>query len=116
MVHVLGLLATMFLPRAEQVHQAEAVAATALYYDLNHERRAHGLPPLQLDARLGEAAIEHVVDMSTRNYFDHVSPTGQSPFDRMHAAGCEYGYAGENLAEAPSERIADSALFASVPH
>lgn len=116
MLHVLGLLATMFMPRAEQVHLAEAAAATALYDDINNERRTHGLAPLELDPRLGQAAVEHIVDMNTRNYFGHVSPSGVSPFDRMRAAGCQYAYAGENLAEAPNERIADSALINSAPH
>lgn len=116
MVHTLGLLATMFLPREEQVHQAEVTAATALYYDLNQERRIRGLPPLELDPRLGEAAIEHVVEMDAGNYFAHESPGGNTPFERMRAAGCRYSYAGENLAEAPNEEVADSALFASRPH
>jgi uncharacterized protein YkwD len=34
----------------------------------------------------------------------------------MREAGCSYGYAGENIAQAPSERSADSALYASLPH
>ncbi|HZZ65142.1 MAG TPA: CAP domain-containing protein [Candidatus Baltobacteraceae bacterium] len=106
----------MFLPREEQVHQAEATAATVLYYDLNAERRLRGLRPLELDAQLGEAAIRHVVEMDAGNYFAHESPGGGSPFDRMQAAGCKYNYAGENLAEAPTAEIADSALFASSPH
>lgn len=116
MVHTLGLLATMFFPRHAPVHQAEAIAATALYDDLNQERRARGLAPLELDPRLGQAAIEHVVEMDTGGYFAHESPGGRSPFDRMRDAGCRYSYAGENLAEAPDEEIADSALFASPPH
>ena len=117
MGQALALLALLWMPRSQaQVHTAEARAATALYHDVNQERRTRGLPPLQLDSRLSQAAIEHVVEMSNAEYFDHASLNGQSPFDRLHDVGCTYTYAGENLAEAPSERVAASALFASAPH
>lgn len=110
------MLAAFWTAPAPRIHQIEAAAATTLYYDINKERRSHGLAPLRLDARLSRAAVEHVIDMRTKNYFDHASPSGESPFDRMHKAGCTYHYAGENLAEAPTEQVADSALFASAPH
>ena len=117
MGHALALLAFLWMPKNEERGRAaEARAATALYFDLNRERRSHGLTPLELDSRLSNAAVEHVVEMSDDDYFAHGSPDGQSPFDRMHNAGCSYNYAGENLALAPSERIADSALFASESH
>jgi uncharacterized protein YkwD len=117
MEHALALLAFLWMPRNQpQVHAAETRAATALYYDLNRERRLHGLTPLHLDSRLSSAASEHVIEMSDADYFDHLSLNGRSPFERMRDAGCIYTYAGENLAEAPSERVADSALFSSVPH
>ena len=117
MGQALALLALLWMPPSQvHVHAAEARAATALYYDVNQERRTHGLPPLQLDSRLNQAAVEHVAEMSNAEYFDHTSLNGQSPFERMHDAGCAYTYAGENLAEAPSEHLAASALFASAPH
>lgn len=116
MVHALMLSAMWAMPRRVDTHAAEAQAATALYYSLNRERRERGLAPLVLDMRLDQAAINHVVEMSRRNYFAHVSANGESPFDRMRDAGCTYRYAGENLALATDERTADAALFASAPH
>lgn len=115
MVHAL-ILGTMFAKPAVRTHAVEARAATALYYHLNEERRMRGLPALAIDARLSEAAVKHVIDMSEQNYFAHESTNGESPFDRMRDAGCKYSFAGENLAMAPDERVADSALFASAPH
>lgn len=116
MLWPVALLAALWAAPPSHVHDVEVAAATTLYYDINKERRSHGLAPLRLDARLSRAAIEHVVDMRANNYFDHASASGESPFDRMRKAGCAYRYAGENLAQAPSAHIADSALFASAPH
>lgn len=91
-------------------------AALSLFADINRERSADGLRPVVLDARLSGVAAGHAGDMAAKNYFAHESPSGDTPFDRMRAAGCEYSYAGENIAMAPDERVADSALFASTPH
>ncbi len=36
--------------------------------------------------------------MIDRNFFAHNTPDGQTPFDRMKAAGISYSSAGENIA------------------
>ena len=43
-------------------------------------------------------AQAHSQDMATRNYFDHNTPEGKSPFDRMTAAGYAFSSAAENIA------------------
>lgn len=53
--------------------------------------------PLALNRFLTAAARAHSLDMATRNFFDHVNPSGQSPTDRARAAGYG-GTAGENIA------------------
>ena len=55
-------------------------------------------PALRWDATLAAVAAAHSRDMATRNYFNHKSKSGASPFDRMKAAGYRYDYAGENIA------------------
>ncbi len=47
---------------------------------------------------LFKAAAGHSKDMAQRNYFDHDTPEGVNPFQRMERAGYKYGYAGENIA------------------
>lgn len=55
--------------------------------------------PLTLDARLHCAARKHSQDMAERDYFDHVNPDGEDPFERMAQAGyTSYAAAGENIA------------------
>lgn len=94
----------------------EARAASALYAALNTERRVQGLPALELDRRLNAAALDHVIDMAEHGYFDHTSPQGVTPWDRMRSQNCEFSYAGENIALAGSAVQADHALFKSAPH
>lgn len=78
----------------------EAAASATLSLDLiNAERASAGLAPLRRDAALERAALAHAKDMSTRGYFDHVSPEGQTPRGRMLAAGDCGLLTGENLAK-----------------
>ena len=70
---------------------------------INTERAEHGEEPLQSDSRLETAAASHGQEMLAVNYFDHVSPSGVTPVDRVREAGYfpspEVGYVvGENLA------------------
>lgn len=98
------------------VHIIALAAALSLYRDVNNERASAGMRPLIVDARLARAAAKHAWDMARRAYFAHVSPDGETPFDRMRRAGCNFAYAGENIAFAPDVQEADSALFQSAPH
>jgi uncharacterized protein YkwD len=70
---------------------------------INRERAQNGEQPLALDTRLQAAAEAHVGDMIGADYFDHISPSGSTPVDRVREAGyvpnSQVGYAiGENLA------------------
>lgn len=110
------ILLAAVLQSASGVSERESRAASALYASLNRERRAVGLPSLQIDPALNAAAEDHAVDMAQHDYFEHVSPSGITPWDRMREHDCEFAYAGENLALAASEAQADRALFKSAPH
>lgn len=54
--------------------------------------------PLEAHPALVCAARVHVQDMHERDYFDHVSPDGEQPWDRMARAGYSLVQAGENIA------------------
>jgi uncharacterized protein YkwD len=83
---------------------------------VNEERRAAGLKPVVPDPELTEVARAHSADMFARGYFAHVTPEGQSPFDRMTHAGVTFRTAGENLALAPTLKIAHTGLMNSPGH
>ena len=55
-------------------------------------------PAVAMSAILRRSAAAHNADMLGRNYFDHESPEGVSPFDRMRDFGYVLAAAGENLA------------------
>jgi uncharacterized protein YkwD len=54
--------------------------------------------PLAFNTSLIAAAQGHSQDMNARNYFDHNTPEGITPFQRMTAAGFNFTSAGESIA------------------
>ena len=76
----------------------------------NAERQKEGLNPLKWDNTLSLLALMHCEDMIRRNFFDHVNPDGEDPFDRMAKFSIGYWAAGENIAvgqQSPKEAITD---------
>ncbi len=63
---------------------------------VNRDRVTEGLPPMQVDPLLAKAAQNHAIDMLKRNYFDHYSPEGIAPKDRLAEVGGN-GYPSENI-------------------
>jgi len=64
----------------------------------NQKRQENGLPPLQLNGMLAQAAEGKAQDMFAKNYWAHIAPDGTTPWYFIKSAGYEYLYAGENLA------------------
>ena len=94
---------------------ADRPGVRAMLAALNRARAAGGLGPLVLDRRLSGVAEAHARDMLGRGRFGHDVSQGD-PFARMRAAGLSFVYAGENLALAPSEPLAERALERSPEH
>lgn len=65
---------------------------------VNHHRRKAGCGPLTLDARLILAANRHAADMARREYFEHESPGGRDPGERVTGAGYAWSRYSENIA------------------
>jgi uncharacterized protein YkwD len=66
---------------------------------VNAARRAAGSPPLTADPHLDAAAQEHAEDMLRRAYYDHNTPEGRTPRERLEATGYLAHKVGENIAE-----------------
>lgn len=87
------------------------VAATLCL--INDERARFGEPALIEDARLSSAATGHSRDMDARDYFEHVSPGGQTLLMRIRASGfIPNGNVGYTL----GENIAWGTLWLASPH
>jgi uncharacterized protein YkwD len=70
---------------------------------VNQERAQNGRDPLTLNASLEQAAEGHCTELVADDYFAHISPSGETPVQRIAATGYlpgpSVGYAiGENLA------------------
>ncbi|WP_235483269.1 CAP domain-containing protein [Streptomyces roseoverticillatus] len=70
---------------------------------VNAERAKAGCSPLTINAKLQAAAQGHSDDMAARDYYDHTSPEGKSPGDRMTAAGYHWSTYGENIFKSPKD-------------
>jgi uncharacterized protein YkwD len=86
---------------ARQVAGLRDLAAVreAMLARVNAVRQAAGRPPLVADPRLDAAAQEHAQDMLTRAYYNHDTPEGRTPRERVEAAGYLAHKVGENIAE-----------------
>lgn len=89
-----------------------------IHEEVNTYREEQDAPPLEQSDELAEVARAHSEDMAETDYFDHDSPDGDGPGDRLDEAGVECNGWGENLAweessnvtEGDAESIADSAV------
>ncbi|MFG3440198.1 CAP domain-containing protein [Nonomuraea sp. NPDC047897] len=65
----------------------------------NQARASKGCRPLVHDPKLHTAAERHSADMAARGFFDHSSPDGRDPGDRVKASGfAPISTWGENIA------------------
>ena len=92
-----------------------------LFDGQNAERARSGLAPLQLDSGLQAVASRRAGDMATRGYFSHASPTGETAFTLIDAAGINAPYAAENIGfnnypDGQSAAAVLSAFMASPSH
>ena len=71
------------VPTRATAKQAQA----AVLCLLNVQRAAHGLRPLHDNRTLHKAAKKFSLSMRVRHFFDHTSPSGSTPLERVRAAG-----------------------------
>ncbi len=75
------------------------------------------VPPLQYSALLSEASRAHAEDMAERGYFDHKTPEGITPTQRLAKTGYQWSLTGENIARGQmSAREAVEGWLASPGH
>lgn len=77
---------------------AVAVSPSGLLQDTNTQRSADHETALMQNAQLNSAAQAKAEDMAKQNYWSHVSPEGEQPWQFIENAGYNYATAGENLA------------------
>jgi uncharacterized protein YkwD len=84
---------------------------------INVQRRNHGEHALRANADLARSAAAHSEDMVDENYFNHVSPAGETPLARIKASSYlprRSAYlVGENIALGTMQLSTPSAIVAS---
>ncbi|HET8607367.1 MAG TPA: CAP domain-containing protein [Gaiellaceae bacterium] len=88
-------------PAATVSISVSAPLAADVLQQVNAVRRAHGLVPLKLSARLSAAAQQHSEEMGEDGYFEHDSADGSAFWKRIDRFYTDKGYGywsvGENL-------------------
>lgn len=83
---------------------------------MNVHRVTVGCAPLAWHAGVAGVAEAHSKDMVDRDFFSHTNPDGESPFDRLAAAGVTWsGGAGENIAYGTSDGTVVLGLWLDSP-
>lgn len=77
---------------------ATEMSASSLLSGTNQQRANNGKASLTINSKLTTAAQNKAKDMAAKDYWSHNSPTGQTPWSFITAAGYKYKTAGENLA------------------
>lgn len=84
--------------RAERKAPVSVLTRAGAIRWTNVERQNDGLPVLAENAKLNSAAEIKLKDMFARQFFAHVSPTGEGAADLVKKATYEFIAVGENLA------------------
>ena len=84
--------------RGPRSGQLTTLTADGVFTHTNEQRIANGVPALMRNPTLDLAARNKVDDLFARQYFEHVSPTGEGPGDGVDTVGYLYLKVGENLA------------------
>ena len=92
------LRATTITPPSSSSVPSDLTVAGVILYTNSERAQNGGLPALTENSFLDRDAQMKVADMFSKQYFEHVSPTGVGPGDLAKAVGYQYVLVGENLA------------------
>lgn len=120
LVKLLWLIAVLFVFSVRPTVVAAAPAMSEQQKQLldlvNAERTKAGLPQLQWDDRLAQAALAHTQKMAKRGELSHQF-SGEPPLgQRAGQAGAHFDFVAENVAYAPDVLRLHDGLMHSPPH
>lgn len=118
-IFLLGQVGMVLLPRYTPVVLAyvSSVTPEKIIQLTNQERVKEGLPQVQSDPELTQAALRKAAYMFAKNYWAHTAPDGTEPWKFVIDAGYNYRFAGENLArDFATPEAAVAAWMASPAH
>lgn len=84
----------------------------AVHREINAVREDQGLQKLEYNEDLASISRNHSQDMAARDYFDHTSPEGWGPSDRVAASDKVQCRVGENLYRESGYSVSDPIIVA----
>jgi len=79
-----------------------------VHAEVNDRRADHDIAELEWDGTVASVSRAHSHDMAERDYFDHINPDSEGPFDRFEHVDDYCRAYGENIAQTWVDRPVDS--------
>lgn len=102
MAGMVALLAVCATAWPQGAGSESAAAEQELFSMTNRDRAEAGLPKLEWNEWLAQAARKHAVEMARRNRLSHQFPGEPGLRDRVAATGIRFDASGENVALGPT--------------
>lgn len=95
-----GIAASLFIvvTRSTSAAKSPSMSDASLLSQTNQAREVDNGQPLLESTSLDQAAQQKANSMVQQNYWSHISPSGQTPWQLILASGYKFQQAGENLA------------------
>ena len=88
-------------PSINHASPQDSLSADSIIRLTNSVRLEQGLPPLNPNHLLNMIAEARIRDMFEKQYFNHISPSGEGPGDAAQRIGYRYKRLAENIASGP---------------
>lgn len=98
LIVVFGIFTSIAIVLHKSSTNVAVISPSNLLNVTNEQRELNNDQPLTLNQSLDQAAQQKANSMVSQNYWSHISPSGQTPWDIILASGYKFQTAGENLA------------------
>ncbi|MBW3569304.1 CAP domain-containing protein [Candidatus Parcubacteria bacterium] len=92
------LLFVSSLQGSQVLNYSTGINDISLLETTNQARQNSGSAELKLSEMLDKAAQAKAEDMASKNYWSHITPEGEQPWNFIERSGYSYSFASENLA------------------
>jgi len=110
------IVALIFFCSSALAQSTTANAERELLFEVNQERKAHGLPALKSDDALTDAARKHALLMAKQGMVAHQLPGEPGLPARARTAGAHFIWLSENVDQGPNAAAIHQSFMKSPQH